>query len=104
MAGEVTVNRAAMATAAGQVEDALGQIRGQQSRLSAINDELAASWKGEAAAAFAGAYQQFSADFAIVISALQGIQERLVGTHANYDAAEAANTASVSKISAALNR
>jgi WXG100 family type VII secretion target len=104
MAGQVTVNRAAMATAAGQVEDALGTIRGQQARLNGINEELAASWKGEAAAAFAGAYESFSSDFAIVISALQGIQDRLVGSHANYDAAESANTASVSKISAALNR
>lgn len=104
MAGQVTVNRAAMATAAGQVEDALGQIRAQQSRLNGINEELAGTWKGEAATAFASAYERFSGDFSIVINALQGIQERLVGTHANYDTVEAANTASVSKISAALNR
>jgi WXG100 family type VII secretion target len=104
MPGQVTVNRAAMATAAAQVEDVLGTIRGLQGRLNGINDDLAAMWKGEAAVAFAGAYERFSGDFAIVINALQGIQERLVGSHANYDAAEAANTASVSKISAALNR
>jgi WXG100 family type VII secretion target len=93
-----------MVTAAGQVDDALGQIRGQQARLNGINEELAGAWKGEAASAFAGAYERFSSDFTIVINALQGIQERLVGSHANYNAAEAANTASVSKISAALNR
>jgi WXG100 family type VII secretion target len=104
MAGEVTVNRAAMATAASQVEDALGTIRGLQSRLNGINEELGASWKGDASAAFAGAFERFSGDFAIVINALQGMQERLVGSRANYDAAEAANTAQVNKITAALNR
>jgi WXG100 family type VII secretion target len=104
MPGEVTVNRAAMATAASQVEDALGTIKGLQSRLNGINEELAGSWKGEASMAFGNAYERFSGDFAIVINALQGIQERLVGSRSNYDAAEAANTAQVNKISAALNR
>jgi WXG100 family type VII secretion target len=93
-----------MVTAANQVEDALGQIRGQQSRLNGINEDLASQWKGEAATAFGSAYSRFSSDFAIVINALQGIQERLVGSHANYNAAEAANTQSVNRISSALNR
>jgi WXG100 family type VII secretion target len=93
-----------MATAAAQVEDAVGQIRGLQTRLGGINEDLAGSWKGDAAMAFANAYERFSSDFSIVINALQGIQDRLVGSHANYDTVEAANTASVSRISAALNR
>jgi WXG100 family type VII secretion target len=104
VAGEVTVNRAAMTTAAAQVEDALGEIRGQQGRLVGFHEQLAGTWKGEASAAFTNAFNQFDSDFNIVIRALQGIQERLVSSHANYNATETANTESMSKISAALNR
>jgi WXG100 family type VII secretion target len=104
VAGEITVNRAAMATAANQVEDALGQTRAQQTRLNGINDDLRSSWQGEASTAFGNAYARFSSDFQVVINALQGIQERLVGNRANYDASETANTQSVNRISAALNR
>jgi WXG100 family type VII secretion target len=93
-----------MVTAANQVESALGEIRGLQTRLTGINDDLAGSWKGEAAAAFGNAYARFSSDFTVVITALQGIQERLTGSHSNYNAAENANTESVNRISAALNR
>jgi WXG100 family type VII secretion target len=104
VAGEVTVNRAAMTTAAAQVENALGEIRGQQGRLVGFQEQLAGTWKGEASAAFTNAFNQFNSDFNIVIRALQGIQERLVSSHANYNATETANTESMSKISAALNR
>ena len=104
MAGEVTVNRAAMVTAAQQVEGALGEIRAQQTRLNGIHDSLSGSWKGEASAAFTNAYMQFSTDFTIVVNALNGIHERLVGSHANYSATEAANTQTMNKVAAALNR
>lgn len=104
MAGQVTVDRAAMVTAAQQVESALGEIRAQQTRLTGFHDELTGSWKGAASAAFTNAFIQFNDDFGIVIRALQGIQERLVGSHKNYDAAESANTTTANKISAALNR
>ncbi len=104
MAGEVTVDRAAMVTAAAQVESALGEIRGQQGRLAGFHADLMGGWKGEASTAFTNAFDQFNADFNIVINALQGIHERLVGSHANYNATEAANAASASKISSALNR
>ncbi len=104
MAGEVTVNRAAMVTAAQQVESALGEIRAQQARLNTIHDTLSGSWKGEASAAFTNAYMQFSTDFTIVVNALNGIHERLVGSHANYNATEAANTQTMNKVAAALNR
>ena len=91
-------------TAAQQVESALAEIRAQQTRLMGFHDELSASWKGAASAAFTNAFMQFNDDFGIVIRALQGIQERLVGSHSNYDAAESANTTTANKISAALNR
>jgi WXG100 family type VII secretion target len=104
VAGEVTVNRAAMVTAAQQVETALGEIRGQQARLNSTHEELAGSWKGEASTAFSNAYMQFSSDFTIVINALQGIQERLVGSHTNYNAVETANTETANKLAGLLNR
>jgi len=104
VAGEVTVNRAAMVTAAQQVDSALGEIRALQARMVGYHEQLSGQWKGAASAAFTNAFTQFNDDFSIVIRALLGIQERLVGSHKNYDAVEAANTATASKISAALNR
>jgi WXG100 family type VII secretion target len=93
-----------MVTAANDVESALGTIRGLQARLTGINDDLAATWKGESATAFGSAYAQFGSDFAIVINALNDIHEKLVSSHVNYNAAESASTEAVSKVAAALNR
>jgi WXG100 family type VII secretion target len=104
VAGDVTVDRAAMVTAAQQVETALGETRGQQGRLAGFHADLMGSWKGEASTAFTNAFNQFNADFNIVINALNGIHERLMGSHTNYNATEAANTASMNKIATSLNR
>jgi WXG100 family type VII secretion target len=93
-----------MTTAAQQVEEALTQIRGQQSQLANYNSELIGSWKGEAATAFGNAYTQFNEDFTVVISALNGILERLGASHANYNAVETANQETSNRISNALNR
>lgn len=93
-----------MVTAAGQVEDALGTIKGLQARLNGITADLSSKWQGESATAFGNAYERFNADFQVVINALNGIHERLVGSHANYNSVEAANTTSATRISAALNR
>lgn len=104
MAGQITVNRAAMVTAAQQVETALGEIKGQQTRLNGTHETLAGTWKGMASTAFTNAFNQFNSDFTIVINALNGIHERLVGSHANYNASESANVESANKLHAALNR
>lgn len=104
MAPRVTVDRAAMVTAAQQVEDALGEIRAQQARMVSTNDTLQGGWQGEASTAFTNAFNKFNSDFGIVINALNGIHERLVGSHANYDTVESANTTSASKITSILNR
>ena len=100
--GESAVNRAAMATAAQQVEAAVTVIRGLQATMNGYNAELQGSWQGQAATAFANTYEQFSADFARVLSALAGIQERLVSTHSTYANTEDANTAQVGRVQAAL--
>jgi len=93
-----------MVTAANQIENALGQVRGQQSRLVGIHDQLAGSWKGVASSAFTNAFTQFNEDFTIVINALNQMHERLVGTHNNYNTVEAANQQTSNKIAAALNK
>ena len=103
MAGEVTVDRAAMVTAANQIEEALGQIRSQQARLDSAHASLTGGWKGEAAGAFTNAFTQFNEDFAIVIRALNGIHEKLVGSHQNYNTVESANEQGMSKIAQALS-
>jgi WXG100 family type VII secretion target len=104
MAGETAVNRAQMATAATQVEDAVGQIRGLQSQMAAYHGELMGGWVGQAATAFTSAYESFSADFTKVVSALEGIHEKLVGTRATYEATEESTTATVNRVSGLLNR
>lgn len=104
VAGESAVNRAQMATAATQIESAVGEIRGLQSQLTGFHSDTMAGWQGTAATAFTSAYESFSADFAKVINALEGMHEKLVGTHANYVATEDANTSTASKVAGLLNR
>lgn len=98
MAGESAVNRQAMATAAQQVESAVTTIRGLQSNMNGYASQLQGGWQGQAASAFTNAYEAFSADFAKVLTALQSIQEKLVGTHGTYATTEDANTSTVNKI------
>ena len=83
--GESAVDRAAMATAASQVEQAVSVIQGLQSSMN--------GYVGEA----------FTADFAKVLHALQSIQEDLVSTHGTYQATEEANTSSVTRVAGLLN-
>lgn len=104
MAGQTAVNRAQMAAAAVQVEDAVGRIRGLQSQLAGHQGELMGGWAGNAASAFAGAFESFNADFGKVITALEGIHERLVGTRTRYEATEDSTTAVVQRVGGMLNR
>ena len=100
--GESAVDRAAMATAASQVEQAVSVIQGLQSSMNGYVGQLQSGWQGQAASAFSGTYEAFTADFAKVLNALQGIQERLVSTHSTYATTEDANTAQVSRVQSAL--
>jgi WXG100 family type VII secretion target len=104
MAGESAVNRAAMATAGQQVEDAVNQVRAEQSRLSGFHAELTGGWVGDAASAFTNAYNSFNADFTTVINALQSIQEKLVTSRARYEATEERQTAAANRVQGMLNR
>jgi WXG100 family type VII secretion target len=104
MAGETIVNRAAMATAYRQVQEAVDQVKGQQSQLGGFQEQLQAGWVGEASSAFTGAYTAFNADFSKIIQALQLIQEKLVATDRKYTANETANTAAANRVMGMINR
>jgi WXG100 family type VII secretion target len=104
MAGESAVNRAAMQTAAGQVDDAVSQVRAQQSRLAGYHGDLMGGWQGDAATAFTNAYNSFNADFTTVINALQTIQEKLVTSRAHYQATEEQQTAAANRVQSQINR
>jgi WXG100 family type VII secretion target len=104
VAGETTFDRSAMATAAGQVENAVGQIKALQSRLNGAHADLQGGWVGDSATAFTAAFTEFNADFTKVIAALGVMHEKLIGSRVNYNSAEEANTTSASRIGAALNR
>lgn len=102
MAGETSVNRAAMAQAAQQVDQAVSVIRGLQSNMNSYSAALQGGWQGQAATAFQNTYEAFNADFSKVLTALQGIQEKLVGTQGTYTTTEETNTQSVNRVMGAL--
>ena len=101
--GESAVDRAAMATAASQVEQAVSVIQGLQSSMNGYVSQLQTGWQGQAASAYSSTYESFTADFAQVRSALQSIQEKLVSTHGTYQSTEEANTSKVTRVAGLLN-
>lgn len=104
MAGESAVNRASMAQAAVQVQDAVGQVRGQQAQLAGFHGDLMGGWQGMAANAFTNAYEAFNADFTKVLNALQGIEEKLSANRVRYQATEDTQTAAANRVMGMLNR
>ncbi|HWG00277.1 MAG TPA: WXG100 family type VII secretion target [Trebonia sp.] len=100
--GESAVNRQAMATAAQQVETAVTTIRGLQTNMNGYTAQLQAGWQGDAATAFANTYEAFNADFTKVLTALQTIHDKLVGTHGTYTTTEDVNTSSVNRVAGLL--
>jgi WXG100 family type VII secretion target len=101
--GDSAVDRAAMATAASQVEQAVSVIQGLQSSMNGYVSQLQAGWQGQAASAFSSTYEAFTADFAKVRNALQSIQEKLVSTRGTYQATEETNTSQVTRVAGLLN-
>lgn len=97
-AGESAVDRTAMAQAASQVGSAVSVIRGLQSSMNGYNSALQGGWTGQAAAAFNGTFEAFSADFGKVLNALQVMQEELVSTQATYTTTEETTTSQVGRV------
>ncbi|HEV2377926.1 MAG TPA: WXG100 family type VII secretion target [Streptosporangiaceae bacterium] len=103
MAAESAVNRAAMATAAKQVEDAVAQVRAGQSQLAGFHATLMAGWQGQAASAFTAAYEAFNADFTQVINALDEFYPKLTTTRSRYEANEETLTSSANRVASQIN-
>ena len=103
MAAESAVNRAAMATAAQQVEDAVTQVRGQQSQLAGFHSDMMSGWVGTAASAFTAAYEAFNTDFTQVINALQEFQPKLTTSRSRYEANEQVLTTSANRVAGQIN-
>jgi WXG100 family type VII secretion target len=104
VASETSFNRSAMATAATQVEDTVGQIKALQSRLNGAHADLMGGWQGQSASAFTAAFNEFNADFSKVIQALDEMHSKLVVSRTNYNSSEDANATSASRIANVLNR
>jgi WXG100 family type VII secretion target len=104
MASESAVDRALMATAAQQVDEAASQIRGAQAQLASYHASLMAGWQGDAASAFTAAFETFNADFTAIINALAEFQPKLLANKAHYDAQEAALASQANRVAAAINR
>ena len=92
-----------MTQAANQVESAVSVIRGLQSSMNGYSSALQGGWTGQAATAFNGTYEAFSADFAKVLNALQVMQEKLASTQATYTTTEDTTTSQVGRIAGLLN-
>lgn len=100
---EATVDRALMATAANQVEDAVHQVRATQSQLAGQVEALQGGWQGEAASAFQAAFQAFNADFTQIISALEEFHPKLLANQAKYNAQEETLSSSARRVSGLIN-
>ncbi|HEX6470245.1 MAG TPA: WXG100 family type VII secretion target [Streptosporangiaceae bacterium] len=100
---ESQVDRAAMVQAAQRLEDAVGTTRGIQGQLQGHKAELMGNWSGTAARAFDQVFEQFDADFRRVLTAMEGMHEKLVQTHSTYVRTEDEQTATVNKVAGLLN-
>ncbi|MBO0882381.1 MAG: WXG100 family type VII secretion target [Mycobacterium sp.] len=103
MADQSQADRAAMAQAAQRLEDAVGTTRGIRSQLQSHNGELMSNWSGAAASTFGRVFEEFDVDFGKVITAMQGMQEKLVQTRAMYEQTEQEQQATVNKVAGLLN-
>ncbi|MFC6882878.1 MULTISPECIES: WXG100 family type VII secretion target [Actinomadura] len=103
MSQQSSVNRQHMQVAAGNVQDAHGQISGVKNQLNGHHAQLQAAWKGESAAAFTQVYNLFENEFAKVLRDLNEIHEKLVHTRVKYQAAEEQKTGRVNQLKGSIN-
>ena len=104
MSGNSTVDRAAMAQAAGQIEDNANAIDGVQRNLQGqINGLIGSGWQGNAANAFLRAFTDFDSQFAKVKQALDDIHTKLADTQVKYASTEEEQSQATNAISSALN-
>lgn len=98
MAERSSVDRAAMAQAAQEVDEKANIIKGLQNTLAGHKAELMSGWKGEAAMTFNQVDEEFNKDFTQVINALQDMHEALVHTRIQYESREQESQQAVSEV------
>lgn len=103
MSNRSSVNRQHMQQAAGNVQDAHGQIGQIKSQLNTHHAELQGAWKGESSAAFTQVYNLFETEFSKVLKDLDVIHEKLVHTRSKYETAEQQKTARVNSLKGIVN-
>jgi WXG100 family type VII secretion target len=92
-----------MAKAAGQIDQAASTIKGLQTSLQGHQQAVLAGWEGNAATAFNKAFLSFDEDMRKVLTALNGMHEKLVHNRIQYEAAEERQTDAAKAIHQFLN-
>ena len=103
MANEVTVQHPAMQTAANQLDDAYSVVTGLQQQLRNHHATLVGTWKGQAAGAFTNVFNTFDTELTKVLKVMDQLHEKMVGSHAQYNASEANASQTVNKVANLLN-
>lgn len=92
-----------MAKAATDIDEAASTIKGLQTSLSGHKQAVLAGWQGNAAQAFDGVFQSFDEDMTKVLTALNGMHEKLVHNRTQYESAEQEQTDAARAINQFLN-
>jgi WXG100 family type VII secretion target len=92
-----------MAQAAQKLDDAANITRGLRTRLQGHKSQLMSNWEGISAAAFNRVFDQFDADFAKVLTTMEGMHEKLVHTRIKYESTEQEQQAAVNRVAGLLN-
>lgn len=105
MAGNASIDRAAMAKAVSEIEAKINSITGIQSSLSGqITGHIGSGWVGNAANAFLRSFEDFNGQFAKVLDALGDIHTKLQTSLGQYGSTEEDQTqTATSAIQSALN-
>ncbi len=92
-----------MAKAAQNIDEAASTIKGLQTSLHGHKSAVLSGWQGTAASAFDGVFQSFDEDMNKVLTALNGMHEKLVHNRTQYEAAEQQQTDAAKAINQFLN-
>ncbi|MBS2540040.1 WXG100 family type VII secretion target [Catenulispora sp. NF23] len=101
--GVSAVNSAAMAHAVTEVANAAASAESIRGTLQNQMNELAPSWRSDAANVFMTAMGQWDTEFATVLSALREIEETLAATLKRYNVNVSVTTDTVGGFAAQLN-
>jgi WXG100 family type VII secretion target len=92
-----------MAQAATKLEEAANTTQGIRSRLQTHKGQLRSNWEGNAAMAFDRVFAEFDENFAKVLTAMNGLHEKMVQTKIQYESTEEEQQAAVNRIAGLIN-